>query len=503
MEFQLTKTQQTFLDLIEGTKDNYFLNGPPGTGKSVITRTLNGEGRKKNWIVAAPTGLAALNANGKTLHKTFKLPVSDGIIHPTFNIFPTDHKVIGFIKYNMKHLLIDEISMVRADTLDFIDRELREIKGKDLPFGGIQVVVVGDFFQLPPVVKTGDGKALREAGWESPYAFSAKVFETFKVLTLTEILRQKGDRKFIDILGRARLGEVTAKDMVILNDQVDPDPDDIRVQLCAWNSQADLVNQSKLKAIKKKEERFESEATGDWPDYPCDPILKLKVGAQIIVKKNNADRPPDCEGDFQSDIVNGTLGIVIAINGKREYLGSPKPYRCKECEGTGEVDDDGPKACPRCGGNGWIDDNYGNLLSDEIAEDWNKHRENWHVTIEDRQGKRYNIYWSRWERKIKQDMGNGAWEEIVVASFEQIPLALSWAISMHKSQGQTFDVVHIDASKVFASGQLYVAISRCRTLEGITLQNRINKDRFKTDPSVLAFYEKVQEKPLKKIKALR
>lgn len=458
MEYPLTKKQKQYFELIEGTNDNYFLNGPPGVGKSVITRAL--EAGRKTWTVCAPTGLAALNANGHTLHRTFALPTSDGILHPSYNNFPSNQKVINFLRYQVKHLIIDEISMVRCDYFDYIDRLLKFVKRNPQPFGGIQVVVVGDFFQLPPIVKSDDSKKLREAGWESPFAFSANAWQSFKALTLTEVLRQKGDKKFIELLHSSRSGTVTPKQMVLLNDRVDPQPCDT-IQLYAWNSQADFLNQKKLRELPGEAIEFEADSFGDWPIFPCDTLLNLKIGAQVMVKMNAADRPPDHTGDFDSDIVNGTLGMVVEINGKKEL-----PI---------------------------FDPNKD--LVDEAAKinGWNNTKEKWNVVIQIKSGERRTIYRKRWERKVKVENSDGSWTEEVKASFEQVPLSLAWAISMHKSQGQTFDKVHIDASKVFASGQLYVALSRCRTLDGITLQSRINKDRFKTDEHVIKFAKSIED----------
>lgn len=469
-EFQLTPTQRKFVEQVETTNDNFFLNGSPGTGKSVVTRFLNSFEGTKNWTVCAPTGLAARNANGNTLHKTFRLPISDGIVDPSYNNYPTDSRVVGFLRFGITNLIIDEISMVRADVFDYIDRMLRYIKRVDLPFGGIQVVVVGDFCQLPPVVKAGDGKALKEAGWNSPYAFSSKVFASFKVLTLTEVLRQKGDREFIDLLQNARSGKVTPKQMVALNNQVEPEPDDIRIKLYAWNSQADAVNRAELAKIAEPSTTFESVCMGDWPDFPCDPRLELKVGAQVMIKRNGADRSPETEGEYISDVVNGTMGIVKEICGKKNPF--PNDSFIMDAKGTKYGD---------------LDQEFHELYCNEVQE-WNSNPAKWYVVVETSAGDR-KIYWGTWQRTVKvKNEAENKWEEKVVASFSQMPLALAWAITMHKSQGQSFDKVHIDASKASSPGQLYVALSRCRTLEGITLQQRINIDKFKTDPRVNEFY---------------
>lgn len=430
----LTEDQQRIFDLVLHTNKNCFISGKPGVGKSVLTRALK-EARPA-YRVGAPTGLAAKNAGGSTLHSIFRIPVSDGIIPPTYNKFPIDDRTVNAIRYGVKALIIDEISMVRADTLDYIDRCLRHVKQKDAPFGGIQVIAVGDFFQLPPVTKGLDKKALRDTGYDSIFAFSAKVWDTFEPLELTEVLRQKGDDTFINILHGARTGDVTPKDMVALNKRVEATPTDIRPQLTATNAEADAINNRELAKLGEPSYEFSADAYGDWPNngFPADTILTLKVGAQVLIKMNAADRPPKHKGEFLSTVVNGDLGVVVAVN--------------KE----------GPEGPT--------------------------------VSVLNRAGETITIYRKQWERKVKEEV-NGTWEERVTATFNQIPLTLAWAISMHKSQGQSFDVVHINAAKVFTAGQLYVALSRCRTLAGVTLEQRISREQFKTDPYVQAYYKQL------------
>src|SRR5690348_4106001 len=225
-QFTLTQDQQRVFDLVENSDRNVFLSGPPGTGKSVVTRALRSTGQK-HYIVGAPTGLAATNANGRTLHSIFRIPVSDGIIHPTYNKFPIEDRTVNFIRYGIKALIIDEISMVRADILDYIDRCLRSIKGVSEPFGGIQVIAVGDFYQLPPVASKIDRTELKKAGYSSAFAFGAAVWNSFEHVELTEVLRQKGDDTFIKLLRAARIGQVNDKGLELFNKQVAPNPTDI------------------------------------------------------------------------------------------------------------------------------------------------------------------------------------------------------------------------------------------------------------------------------------
>lgn len=439
MEFTLTKNQQQIFDAIENSNKNILVCGEPGVGKSVLTRALTELGRK-SYTLAAPTGLAALNieteyARAKTLHSLFRLPVSGGIIAPNFNNFTLDDHTLKNIRYQIKHLIIDEISMVRADMFDFIDRLLRYVKAVDAPFGGVQVICIGDFYQLPPIVNSYEQKQMSDAGYDSPFIFSSKCFAgNFSIMNLNEVLRQKGDPRFIDLLANARTGYVNHKDIADLNKLVKP-ADNLTIRLCGTNKQADEVNASFLNAIDAPQFQYIGEKFGEWPALPVDPQLILKVGAQVIVKVNGADRPPQHKGKFYSDIVNGTLGKVHEI-----------------------IEDDGERK----------------------------------VTIETIKGKLVTIYTKRWERKVKV-YENDEWQEKIVASYSQMPLQLAWAISIHKSQGQSFDKVHIDAAKIFAPGQLYVALSRCRSMKGLSLQSEVNARKFWANPKVVEFFDPVDD----------
>lgn len=429
MKFEiLTHDQQHVFNVVENTNANIFIGGKPGVGKTVLIHALTEFGQKP-YTKGAPTGLAALNAGAKTLHSLFAIPVSNGIIPPDYNKYTNNPDVRAFILHRVHHLIIDEISMVRVDILAYIERLLREIKQVDKPFGGVQIICVGDFFQLPPVVNKEDKTALLKAGWRSEFAFDESNFASFKRFELTEVLRQK-DAKFISILHSARTGEIKNAQLSILNKRVDTCTD-FRVRLTATNKQAEEVNLAHLKAIDSPLVEFHANSFGTWPQFPCDTILGLKVGAQVLIKMNAADRPPGTKGKFNSTVVNGSLGIVREIFPKTET---------------------------------------------EAA----------YVAVELKNGDTVSIFTQRWEQKIKEKIGS-QWTERVVASFEQIPLQLAWAISMHKSQGQSFDAVHIDASRIFAAGQLYVALSRTRTLEGVSFQSRVQARSFFADKRVLEF----------------
>lgn len=439
-EFDLTRLQNKVFELIEGTKQNIALMGKPGVGKSVLIRSLDNNGSKK-YYKAAPTGLAAINVDGKTVHSMFGIPTSEGIIEETYNVFSVSIDNEKFIKYQVKHLIIDEISMVRCDQLDYIDRCLQQIKGKKLPFGGIQVIVVGDFFQLPPVTKPFELRQLYRAGYRSPFAFDAKVWKTFQVVELTEILRQKNDKQFIRLLHEARLGNVSAKLMVELNKQVHANSHQLKPSLTATNWEADKINYKELDDIDETNFTFVANEFGKWLEMPVDKEVEVKIGAQVMVRKNGADIPPGRETRVTSKVVNGTMGVVVDIHQK---------------------------------------------LGEDSTVD--------HVTIRDMKGNVHKIYTQRWERKVKEQDATGHWEEKVIASYEQMPIMLAWAMSMHKSQGQTFDFVHINADRVRMAGQLYVALSRCKTLKGVSLESRIHRDRFMVDKDVLRFNKTITAK---------
>lgn len=450
MEFELTKNQQQIFDAVESSNKNFLICGEPGVGKSVLTRALTELGRK-TYTLAAPTGLAALNietefARAKTLHSLFRLPVSGGIVAPNFNNFTIDDHTLKNIRYQIKHLIIDEISMVRADMFDYIDRLLRYVKQVDAPFGGIQIICIGDFYQLPPIVQGFEQKQMQDAGYESPFIFSSRCFNgNFTILTLSEVLRQKGDPKFIDLLANARTGYVTHKDVSNLNKLVHA-ADNLTIRLCGTNKQADEVNTSFLSAIDAPSFQYIGEKFGEWPALPVDPQLTLKVGAQVIVKVNGADRPPNHKGKFISEVVNGTLGKVT------EIIESSSDESIKSIPGLQKE---------RC------------------------------VVIETIKGNYVTIYIKRWERKVKV-FENDRWEEKIVASYTQMPLQLAWAISIHKSQGQSFDKVHIDAAKIFAPGQLYVALSRCRSMKGLSFQSEVIARKFWANPKVVEFFETIE-----------
>lgn len=442
----LNKDQNNCFTAIEQTLLNYLIIGKPGVGKSVLINHLIKYGNK-SYIIAAPTALAALNVLGRTLHSIFRLPTSEGIITPDFNKFPNDERIINNIRYNIKHLIIDEVSMVRADYFDYLDRLMRHAKGVDKPFGGVQVICVGDFFQLPPVVKDREGKELRDHGYSSPFIFSSKVFQgNFKIMELNEVHRQKGDPDFIAFLHSARTGSMHPKQMVKINKQVGQ-PSDIRIKLTSRNEDAENTNLRELSKINSEQFTFSAVKFGEWPALPVPEELQLKVGAQIMVKMNGADRPPGHTGKFESEIVNGTLGKVLEIHRFEPPI------------------------------------NNGGEETEKISPDY--------VLIETPDSNTHKIFSKRWERKIKEKNGD-TWSERVIAAYEQMPVALAWSISIHKSQGQSFDAIHVDAGRIFAPGQLYVALSRCRSMAGISLESPLTTSKFFANRDVVQFFDELE-----------
>jgi ATP-dependent DNA helicase PIF1 len=517
--FKLTDEQKIAFDAAELSHHNVLIMGKPGVGKSVLTRALVTDGLK-DWTTAAPTGLAALNVGGKTLHSLFRLPVSQGIIAPDFNVFNIDDRTENFLRYRLKYLIIDEISMVRADTFDYLDRLLRNVKGvPGAPFGGIQIVMVGDFFQLPPVVVDDEKLQLKSYGYESPFVFSSYVFrnhrELFKIVMLNEVLRQIGDPTFINLLNEAREGfEATfpkhIKMVEMLNKQVGA-PNDIRIKLAGTNKQAQEINDLEMRKINAPSKRFKAEKFGEWPALPVDEFLELKVGCQVMVKKNKADMPPNysvrLNGPFVSKVVNGTLGVVenIGVVPMRE-LSNPLDWDA--------IDYASDQAFETANKLGLLDEEERQEFANDkvvslkvmelrakaptnifkrLMEEAPK-KEVEKVTIRLDNGEHVNIYRTRWERKVKRKGEDGQWEEQVVASYEQMPLQLAWAISIHKSQGQSFDKVHINLSRIFAPGQAYVALSRCRSLAGISLEAPTSPKSFYSDKKVLEFTRSLKRK---------
>ena len=430
------KEFQDALNLIQYTRQSVFLTGKAGTGKSTFLKYVCANTKKK-YVVLAPTGIAAINAGGSTLHSFFKLP-----FHPLLpddpNFSLKGGKLHSFLKYSSEHrklikqlelVIIDEISMVRADIIDFIDKVLR-VYSQNMrePFGGKQVLLVGDVYQLEPVVKSDEREILNRF-YPTPYFFSARVFNEMELVSieLTKVYRQS-DPAFVGVLDHIRNNTATATDLQLLNtrynSEIVSNENDMYVTLATRRDVVDYINEKKLAELPGDSVTLKGEIKGEFPEnsLPTQMELEVKPGAQIIFIKNDPDKR----------WVNGTIGTIAGID-EEETL-----YVITEDGGEYDVKKDK-----------WSNIRY-----------------------------RYN----ETEKKIEE-------EELGV--FIQYPIRLAWAITIHKSQGLTFSRVVIDfTGGVFAGGQAYVALSRCTSLDGIQLKKQISRSDIFIRPEIVTFAQR-------------
>ncbi len=395
------------------TSENIFLTGKAGTGKTTFLKYLK-ENCTKNIVVAAPTGVAAINAGGVTLHSLFQLP-----FHPFLPSVNNKKELLAKVRYNKQRrqllrktelLVIDEISMVRCDVMDAIDTILKSIRrNHHLPFGGIQLLCIGDLHQLSPVAQNHEWNILK-GYYDSPFFFdSLAIKEQMPLLIeLNKIYRQK-EESFVALLNKVRNNEMSENDFMDLHHRFipgfSPASNENFITLTSHNSQADLINQQQLYKINTSSFNYKARIEGDFPDhlYPVDEDLVLKEGAQVMFLKNDP---------IQKRFFNGKIGVVKHLE---------KDIISVDCGGT-------------------------------IIE----------VSVETWENSRYTL--NRTDGKLEQE---------TLGMFTQYPLRLAWAITIHKSQGLTFDKVMIDAGSAFSSGQVYVALSRCTSLDGIVLLSKI------------------------------
>lgn len=424
-------------NLMENTNKNIFLTGKAGTGKSTLLSYFRYK-TKKNVVVLAPTGVAALNIKGQTIHSffEFKPNVSEAKIRKRKTEF---YKKIDCI-------VIDEISMVRADLIDCVDKFLR-LNGKDKKksFGGIQMIFIGDLYQLPPVVTNLEREAFKEC-YETPYFFSSKVFKNldFEFIELNKIYRQK-DNLFINLLNIIRSNSIKPKQLEVLNKRYNKfdeiNDDDFYINLTTTNKKADEINLEKLKELKTKEYKYKGIIKGDFESnyLPTESELKIKIGAQVMMLNNDSDKR----------WVNGSVGKVVDIIKDSDTI----------YENENEIK---------------VDIIVVELDNGEVVE------------VEPYKWDVFNYVYDNIEEVI---------ESKVIGSFIQYPIKLAWAITIHKSQGKTFDKVIIDFDRgTFAHGQAYVALSRCTSLEGIILKNKVKKEHILLDNKVVEFIKNINTK---------
>jgi len=418
----MNTAMQLATDYLESTNTVLFLTGKAGTGKTTFLQNLR-QSSKKKLAVVAPTGVAAINAGGMTIHSFFQLsfaPVIPGTVGQDSYYSAEKRELLQ----NLELLVIDEVSMVRPDVLDQIDLILRNVKGCAHPFGGVQLLLIGDLSQLSPIIRDEEWAILRPY-YATSYFFSSRVLQKapFVRIELEHVYRQK-EQAFVDILNEVRNQQISASSLETLNARYLPDfkPSDADpyITLTTHNHIAQQINTEWLDALVGQEQEFGATIRGEFPKdaYPTETNLKLKIGAQVMFVKNDISA--------EKLFYNGKIGTIVRMEDSTVFV--------------------------RCGQH-----------DQEIAVE--------------------AMEWSN----VKYQLEGEAINETNAGSFAQIPLKLAWAITIHKSQGLTFDKAIIDVSESFAHGQAYVALSRCRTLAGMVLRNPIAAHNIIGDPAITRF----------------
>lgn len=425
---------QHLFELIEHTNRSIFLTGRAGTGKTTFLQNFTQRTAKK-FAVVAPTGIAAINAGGVTIHSMFGLPLTTFV--PTTDFVDRNSAInipnlLPHFKYRrdklkllrtLEILVIDEVSMLRCDVLDMLDLALRSARKSQQRFGGLQMLFIGDLYQLPPVVKQ-ENETVLYSYYKSPFFFEARVLESLDLLTvsLTKVYRQT-DAAFLYLLNAIRDNDIENVDFGLLHSRYQPffEPEEFYVHLVSHNYMADAINKEQLGKLEGKSHVYNAVVWGEFKPhlYPNDDALELKEGAQVMFIRNDTEE--------EKRFYNGKLATIV------------------------ELDDSEIKVLPQ-----------------GESETLTITREKW-------ENKKYYV---DEENKIAED---------VVGSYEQFPFKLAWAVTIHKSQGLTFDKVIIDAGKSFTSGQVYVALSRCRTLDGIVLKSKIPPHAIINDDRIYRF----------------
>jgi hypothetical protein len=423
---------------VNDTNQHIFLTGKAGTGKTTFLKNLLANTTKKT-VVVAPTGVAAINAGGSTIHSMFGLPTrafvpSNESVDPNMAnnaVMIREHfhynKVKRDIFQSLELLVIDEISMVRADLFDVIDHALRFARNSSKPFGGVQLLLIGDLLQLPPVV-TEMERGLIFHHYATEFFFSAKCFPALELLTIElKTIYRQSDRNFINLLNQIRSNQMESWDYENLAERIQPEfqPQEPGwITLTTHNKQADAINEKELEKIEAAEKQYVAKVSGEFSEgsFPTEGILRIKEGAQVMFVKNDAS--------YEKRFYNGKIGTVLRIAGDTIF----------------------------------IDCNDGKPPIEIERETWKNLR-------------------------YKYNSADETVEQEEVGSFEQFPLRLAWAITVHKSQGLTFEKAMIDAGKSFAPGQVYVALSRCTNLESLILMTAIRAQNIMTDARILHFHE--------------